>query len=337
MDEEILKKYKKYLRREYHKRTTKGNYYRCATYFLQWVWENRHKRWDQLRSEDTQAYKAYCQETFMTNGNVSRLNVVNNFVDKFLGKPELRVSIPGSVYVNKPVLSHGELERYRNAADTPLNKLIVTYQIDGMLRPGEFCNLRISLHDCDNQILYLDDTKTGNNSVILTPNMEQAFKGYLPYRVKPKRKEDSDTLIIIDVGKYYGFAPSPKSDFINNRTKCIAARAGIKRRVYPYLIKPSAITDGFNQNVNPRILQRQARHKKIETTLRYDHTSDQMVKDYYNNTQVPSDIEHLRYEEKAKVWLDKFLAGEVDVKTFKDGIDILLPSVRRKGDDIAYH
>ncbi|MHA1748904.1 MAG: hypothetical protein ACTSYF_09735, partial [Promethearchaeota archaeon] len=130
-------------------------------------------------------------------------------------------------------MSHEELEQYKNAANTPMEKLIVTYQIDGLLRPGEFFNLRISLHDCKNQKLYLDDTKTGDNYVIMSPNMIKAFKEYLLYRVKPKREEDKDKLLIIDKGSHYGFAPSPNSDFIYRVTKRIAARAGFKRSVYP--------------------------------------------------------------------------------------------------------
>jgi len=45
------------------------------------------------------------------------------------------------------------------------------------------------------------------------------------------------------------------------------------------------ITDGFNKQMNPKILQRQARHKRIETTLRYDHTTDKMTKEYFNKLQ----------------------------------------------------
>lgn len=336
MDEEILKEYRQYLRREYTKQNTRDNYYKFVRYFLQWLWKKKHKRYSQLTAGDTGDYKAFCQQKYKKNGNVGRLNALNNFVHKFLRRKELRVSAPNSVYVNKPVLSHEELGQYRNAADTPLEKLIVTYQIDAFLRPGEFYKLRISLHDCKNQKLYLDDTKTGNNYVILTLNMIKAFQEYKPYRVKPKRKEDVDKLIIIDKGSHYGLAPSPNSDFIYRKTKKIAARAGFKRSVYPYLIKPSAITDGFNQKANPRVLQRQARHKKIETTLRYDHTSDDMVKEYYNRKQAQVDVDNLTSEGQARVWLNKLLANEIDLKTFKEGMDVLLPAARRKGDDVAY-
>jgi len=42
------------------------------------------------------------------------------------------------------------------------------------------------------------------------------------------------------------------------------------------------LTCDFNKQVNPKIIQRKARHSKIETTLQYDHVSDDMVKEYFN-------------------------------------------------------
>jgi hypothetical protein len=276
-------------------------------------------------------------EHYKQNGNVGRLNALNTFVDGFLGKPELRVTAPKSVQVNKPVLGSDEIERYIKGASTPLEKLIVIYQIDGLLRPGEFSKLRISLHEEGNQIIYLDDTKTGDNSVIFTPRMIEAFQYYLRYRVKPKHEEHNDHLIIIDKGSHYGLPLNPeRADFIWRHTKKIAVKGGFKKNVYPYLVKPSAITDGFNKQVNPKILQRQARHKKVETTLRYDHSSDEMVKQYYNQTQNKSINGNLSDEEKAKVWFDKFLSNEIDIKTFKTGMDVLFKENKHRGDDIAY-
>ena len=92
-------------------------------------------------------------------------------------------------------------------------------------------------------------------------------------------------MIIINKGSYYGNAQVYDSDFIYRKTKKIAANAGLDKSVYPYLIKPSAITDGFNKQVNPKILRHQARHKNIESTLLYRHITDIMVKDHYNKLQ----------------------------------------------------
>jgi len=164
--------------------------------------------------------------------------------------------------------------------------------------------------------------------------MIKAFQNYLLYRVEPKREEDKDKLIIIDKGSHYGFSPVPDSQCIWRMTKKIAARAGFTRSVYPYLIKPSAITNGFNNKVNPRILQRQARHKRIETTLRYNHADDKMTTEYFNRVQTPN-IEDLEPEGKAKVWFDKLLANEIDLKTFKTGLDVLLQDMPR-GADIPF-
>ena len=318
------------------KKNTRDNYVKFIQYFLEWLKKNKGKTYENLTPEDTKDYKAFCMENYKVNGNVSRLNSVNNFVDEFLGRAELRITAPKSMQVNKPVLSAEELEQYKHHAKTPLERLIVTYQIDGLLRPGEFQNLRISLHDCKNQILYLSDTKTGDNSVILTPNMMVAYNEYLRNRLEPKNPEHRDILIIIDKGSNYGLPILTKrADFIYRQTKKIAMRAGFTRSVYPYLIKPSAITDGFNQQMNPKILQRQARHKNIETTLRYDHISDKMAKEYFNRIQTKQNLENLDTKDKAKVWLEKLLSEEIDLKTFKTGIDVLLLP-KCMGDDVGY-
>jgi len=347
----MLEEYQQYLRREYPRTETKVghtqyNYYRFTTIFLAWIETNRHKDYSELMLEDLQEYRTYCQEHYLQNGNVGRLSAVNNFTVKFLKRQELRIPVPSSKQVNKPVLSKEELQRYLNAAETPLEKLVSRYQVDGHLRNEDFCRLRISGHDCENQILYTDDSKSGDMAITLTPLMEKAFKEYLLHRVKPKRKEDEDKLIIIPKGSHYGFAPSLDSDIIYRITKTIAARAGFKRSVYPYLVKPSAITDKFNDGVPPGIIMVQSRHKNIETTLRYDHTGLKMAREFFNKAQRKNidsnkslDLSNIKSDDKARLWLEKYLAREIDVNTFIDGLDVLLPDRKKpkeEGDDRGY-
>lgn len=80
----------------------------------------------------------------------------------------------------------------------------------------------------------------------------------------------------------------------------IAQKAGITKYVAPYIIKPSSITLDFNKNVNPKIIQRKARHRKIETTLRYDHVSDDMVREYFANQISLSKSENMEKKEAEK-------------------------------------
>jgi hypothetical protein len=257
MNGDILDKYIEYLHQEYRKKGTRTNKIGYARCFLRWLEQTKEKSYENLTPQDTKDFKVYCLEHYKQNGNVGRLNALNTFVDGFLDRSELRVTAPKSVQVNKPVLGSRDIERYINGASTPLEKLIVIYQIDGLLRPGEFSKLRISLHEEENQIIYLDDTKTGNNSIIFTPRMIDTYHYYLRCRVKPKHQKHHDHLIIIDKGSHYGLPLNPdRADFIWRHTKKIAEKSSFKKNVYPYLIKPSAITEGFNKQVNPKILQR---------------------------------------------------------------------------------
>jgi len=45
-----------------------------------------------------------------------------------------------------------------------------------------------------------------------------------------------------------------------------------RKKVTPRIIKPSSIIIDFENRINPEIIQHKARHNRIETTLRYDHT-----------------------------------------------------------------
>jgi len=125
----ILEEYQQYLRREYPRTETKVghtqyNYYRFTSTFLAWIEDNRHKDYSELTLEDLQEYRTFCHEKYMQNGNVARLSAVNNFTCKFLKRTELRVPVPSSKHVNKPVLSKDELKRYLDAAETSIEVLV---------------------------------------------------------------------------------------------------------------------------------------------------------------------------------------------------------------------
>jgi len=272
---EILEKYQQHLNLNYRKRTTIQNYYYHVRKFLQWI----NKPLNEVTKDDMLKWKGYLLHTYMKNGNARRVASANHFT-KWLEREDLKIPVPAQEHSNKIVLSEQELNDYLEASkEEPFWHVIALFQTDGLLRPSEFSYIKISNLDLDNQTLYLDDTKTGNNYIILSPRLIQAINDYLPFR-RPKL-EFEDYLIIIPDGTYKGKAPKPFGGFINRTTKQIAQKAGITKYVAPYIIKPSSITLDFNKQVNPKIIQRKARHKKIETTLRYDHVSDDMVREYF--------------------------------------------------------
>jgi len=277
-ESETLEKYHQYLNLNYRKKTTIQNYYYHVRKFLQWM----NKPINEVTNDDMLNWKGYLLHKYMKNGNARRVASANHFT-KWLKRTDLKIPVPCQEHSNKIVLSEQELNDYlESSKDNPFWHVIALFQIDGLLRPSEFSYIKLSNLDLDNQNLYLDDTKTGDNYIILSPRLIEAINNYLPYR-RPKL-EFEDYLIIIPDGTYKGKVPKPFGGFINRTTKQIAQKAGITKYVAPYIIKPSSITLDFNKQVNPKIIQRKARHKKIETTLRYDHVSDDMVREYYLTT-----------------------------------------------------
>jgi site-specific recombinase XerD len=272
---DFLIKYRQYLDLNYRKKTTILNYYYYVRLFLRWI----NKPLKDITREDMLNWKGYLIHTFKKNGNARRVMSVNHFT-KWLERQDLKIPVPNQEHSNKIVLSEQELNQYIEASkENPLRHMITLFQVDGLLRPSEFSILKISNMDLDNQTFYLDDTKTGNNYIILSPRLVEAIKNYLPCRVPLSDYEDY--LVILPHGTYKGKAPQPFGGFIKKQTKKIAQKAGITKYVAPYIIKPSSITCDFNKQVNPKIIQRKARHSKIETTLQYDHVSDEMVREYF--------------------------------------------------------
>ena len=276
---QILEKYHQHLNLNYRKKTTIQNYYYHVRKFLQWI----NKPIDWVTKDGMLNWRGYLLHTYMKNGNARRVASANHFT-KWLEREDLKIPVPAQEHSNKIVLSEQELNDYlETSKEDPFWHVIALFQIDGLLRPSEFSILKISNMDLDNQIFYLDNTKTGNKYIILSPRLTQAIKEYLPYR-EPK-PEFEEYLIIIPNGTYKGKVPKPFGGYINKTTKQIAKKAGITKYVAPYIIKPSSITLDFNKQVNPKIIQRKARHRKIETTLRYDHVSDDMVREYFEKIQ----------------------------------------------------
>ena len=60
-----------------------------------------------------------------------------------------------------------------------------------------------------------------------------------------------------------------------------------------------------------------------------------MAKEYFNKTQTMN-INQMNTEDKARVWLDKLLSGKIDLKTYKSGLDVLLPNQQKYDEYIGY-
>jgi integrase len=329
MNEEILEKYNNHLRQKYRKKNTRYGYYEYVKLFLQ----HADKSFEEITKEDLKEWHIYITEKYQVNGNIKRVQSVNYFF-RWLGRTDMSLPIPRQQETNKIVLDQDDLNRYLEASKAdPIDHLIALLQIDGLLRPSEFANLKISNIDRKKMIYYLDDTKTGNNHIIMSPRLLDAIENYLPYR--DPRPEYKDYLIIMPKGRYKHMPPNERGEFVRNHTRQIAVRAKIDKHVTPYIVKPSSITCDFENRVNPKIIKRKARHKRIETTLRYDHTDDDMVRRHFEERDL--NIDHMSIRDKERLLFNRYLAGEIDLNMLRDGLDTFKNQNHRKNyEDIGY-
>ena len=59
-----------------------------------------------------------------------------------------------------------------------------------------------------------------------------------------------------------------------------------------------------------------------------------MVREHFNSVQ-RKQIENLSEKDKAKVWFNRLLAKEINLKTYKTGIDFILPKIPKSRGEIG--
>lgn len=240
MNENILNEFLEYLRREYQKNGTIYGYYNRAKLFLKWL----DKPIEELTKQDLQRWRVYINQNYAQNGNIARVVAVNILL-KFIGKHKhWKLPVPPPKKTNKIPLSSKQLDKFLEASeDDYLYHLIALLEIDGLLRPSEIAEIKITNIDFDTQRLFLDDTKTGDNYIILSPRLQQAIEDYLKFKRPSSLEEYKNYLLIIPPGrKLAGHNFSKRGGIVRDITKKIAVKANIRRKVTPYVIKPSSIT-----------------------------------------------------------------------------------------------
>ena len=322
MNEDILDTYLDYLRQRYRKKRTVITYFSGIKQFFRFI----NKPVDTITVKDFERWKQQLNNNKTQNTTRIWVYAVNRFFT-WRGKPELHLSIPHVARVNKQILSREERNRFlETARQDPLHNLIALAEYDELLRPSEIADLKISNIDFVNHMLYVQDSKVGNTSVPMSPRFEEAIREYL--KVRPKPEPEYNEYLIINRNSRGHLQKYKYSTAMREITKKIALKAGITKTVTPYIIKPTAITIRFNDKVNPKILQRLARHKNINTTLIYDHSTDNDVLEYLKSQDV--DYKQLNNKDRAKMLIDRLFKGEIDDVTFKAGLELLKPENEKK-------
>lgn len=286
---DILQRYKDYLCGEYANKNTRKNKYSCVKNFLKFVDGVITK--DNLLKWRQWANKHYKHNTL----NIS-IQRINEFIEWYK-KPELKkMKLIGFKDANKKALTENQFKALKQNTDDLETKLILLLLFDSILRPSEITNIKISNRQGDK--LYLEDTKTGNNHIILTPELTNTWDDYIS-KERPKPKSEDKDFLLIQKSKQYKNERYHNSHPVTKKIKKLAIKSGINQNISSYTIRRTSITLRFDKDSeyftgNPKLTQIMARHKDIKTTLKYDCISDGDIRKYHRNlNNLPNNLNDL--------------------------------------------
>jgi integrase len=279
--QDTIKDFYIYLCGEYRKQLTIRNYYSCVQRFLTYI----HNCID---AQNIQQWKIWANNHYRRIGSLnSNINAINIFLkwyykDDLNSYNNLKLRVMPRTPSDEYSLTQDEYEKLLVQSRQNIELALIFELLNHLLRPSEIINLK--LKDRDKDILYLNDTKTGNNHIIMNKNLMELWDRYL--RVRPIPLEEHREYLLIDNESKWRGHRFKTTLPIRNRIYELGRQAGINRRVKPYTIKRTCITLMLDKDSrlfagDPELVRMMARHKKLDTTMKYNRKDESYIRKYH--------------------------------------------------------
>jgi integrase/recombinase XerD len=247
---------------------TIDNYLLCAKKFVEY-----HRRPPATMGEpEVRAYLLHLidERHIGPAGHKMHLAAVKFLYGVTLDRPELAARLPWpKVPIKLPdILDGREVERLLEAVTSVKYRAIVMTAYAGGLRISEVCSLRTTDIDSRRGLIHIRDGKRGRDRfVMLSPRLLAFLREY--WRTA---RPVGDAL----------FPGSVPGSTVRPRTVCKAlrkarARAGIKKRVTPHVLRHCFATHLLESGTDIRTIQVLLGHSSIRTTARYTQVSQRHI------------------------------------------------------------
>lgn len=207
--------------------------------------------------------------TFSTiNTRNHKLCAIKSFYEITVGMPLKLEKIPFSKKDKKLpiVLSVAEIQSMFNVCENTKHKVILCLLYSCGLRVSELINLKWNHIDRSRMIINIIQAKGNKDrqvmlSTALIPLLEKYYK---EYHSKEYVLNGQNSLQYTDRS-------------VGEVVKQLAAKAGIKKRVYTHLMRHCSFTHMVESGCDINLVQRLAGHSNVKTTNIYLHTSHNLI------------------------------------------------------------
>lgn len=208
-----------------------------------------------------------------TSEQNQRINAIKFYYEKVLRNERqvFEIERPRKEKLLPEVLSKEEVGKILNATNNLKHKTIISVIYSCGLRRSEVLQIKISDVDSKRMMIKINGAKGNKDRYVqLSEGLLRMLRQYYN-EYKPKI-----WLFEGQKGGIYG------EESISKLLKAAAFKAGIKRRVYPHMLRHSFATHQLEQGVDIRFIQAWLGHESLKTTQRYTHVSEHSFKNFKN-------------------------------------------------------
>lgn len=257
-------------------RTTVTSYLFHIDFFLNFV----KYPIEELTELDVKNYLSYLYKRGKSSNYTCLALAACKFLFLAYGKP-LNIKAPKKPKIIPNILNKEEIESLIKNTDNLKHRLIIELLYSTGLRLSEVINLKKRDIDFEQGTGIVKQGKGNKDRIfIISEKLLAKIHYYLLLRQK-----HSDYVFEGRKGK---LNKHTVQKIIQNSTK----KAGIKKRVYPHLLRHSFATHLLEQGTDIRVIQKLLGHKKIETTQLYTQVSTKLIK------SIPNPLDSLNINDK---------------------------------------